>query len=351
MIFWMARIARHMRAELHAKLDGAIAAGPAAVFVVAMLAVGREGLETALFLWAARRPPADDGSRRWSARCSASPPPSLVGWAFYRGALQAQPARCSSPGPACSSSSSPAGVLAYGVHDLQEAGHPARASTTSPSTSPRRSRRRACSGPCSRASSTSRRPRRGSRPIAWVAYVVPTMFLFVRAGLGPPAARARRRRRRRRPSAPRPPDRLPRTHRRRQHPLQETRCPAAPPPVAARPRSPPRSSSLPARSPAASPTRPAPAASGRSTSSRPRPSASCPRPGRPPARSRSRSRTRATTSPSSTCSARTGCGSFRGRERRPGPHPRPRRAGRPGHVLHGVQARAWSATGSGPSSP
>ena len=52
MIFWMARMARLMRARAPAKLDGAINAGAGAVFVVAMLAVGREGLETALFLWA-----------------------------------------------------------------------------------------------------------------------------------------------------------------------------------------------------------------------------------------------------------------------------------------------------------
>ena len=41
-----------MKAELHQRLDGAIAAGAGAVFVMALLAVGREGLETALFLWA-----------------------------------------------------------------------------------------------------------------------------------------------------------------------------------------------------------------------------------------------------------------------------------------------------------
>src|SRR5690349_17894092 len=52
MIFWMAKMARTLRGELHAKLDQAINAGAKAVFVVALLAVGREGLETALFLWA-----------------------------------------------------------------------------------------------------------------------------------------------------------------------------------------------------------------------------------------------------------------------------------------------------------
>ena len=43
MIFWMARMARYMRAELHAKLDDAINGGAIAVFVVAILAVGPGG--------------------------------------------------------------------------------------------------------------------------------------------------------------------------------------------------------------------------------------------------------------------------------------------------------------------
>ena len=47
----MARMARFMKSELHAKLDDAINGGAVAVFVVAILAVGREGLETALYLW------------------------------------------------------------------------------------------------------------------------------------------------------------------------------------------------------------------------------------------------------------------------------------------------------------
>ena len=72
----MARTARFMRAELQSKLDGAIAAGAGAVFVVAMLAVGREGLETALFLWANAQTHPDDDRAAASAPCSASGPRS-----------------------------------------------------------------------------------------------------------------------------------------------------------------------------------------------------------------------------------------------------------------------------------
>ena len=76
MVFWMAGHARGLSGELQGKVDTAAEAGWASLAFVAFLAVGREGLETALFLWSAtqaatecrrlRRP------ARWSARCSAS---------------------------------------------------------------------------------------------------------------------------------------------------------------------------------------------------------------------------------------------------------------------------------------
>lgn len=51
MIFWMARQARHIKGELHAKIDVAVAAGGGAALAgIAFVAVLREGLETALFL-------------------------------------------------------------------------------------------------------------------------------------------------------------------------------------------------------------------------------------------------------------------------------------------------------------
>src|SRR4051812_22717246 len=53
MIFWMARAARGLGGELHGQIDRAADGGRWSLAVVAALAVGREGLETALFLWAA----------------------------------------------------------------------------------------------------------------------------------------------------------------------------------------------------------------------------------------------------------------------------------------------------------
>jgi high-affinity iron transporter len=48
MIFWMRRAARSMGGQLRARLDDAIKLGPLAVVVVAFLAVAREGVETAV---------------------------------------------------------------------------------------------------------------------------------------------------------------------------------------------------------------------------------------------------------------------------------------------------------------
>ena len=53
MIFWMAGAARSLSGELRSRIDDAAEAKPWSLVVVAMFAVGREELETALFIWAA----------------------------------------------------------------------------------------------------------------------------------------------------------------------------------------------------------------------------------------------------------------------------------------------------------
>jgi len=51
MVFWMKRTARGLRDELHGKVDAAIGAGRIAIAATAFIAVVREGLETALFVY------------------------------------------------------------------------------------------------------------------------------------------------------------------------------------------------------------------------------------------------------------------------------------------------------------
>jgi high-affinity iron transporter len=55
MIFWMAKHARGLRGELHGQLDRALSGSAAGLVILGVVAVGRESVETALFLWAAAK--------------------------------------------------------------------------------------------------------------------------------------------------------------------------------------------------------------------------------------------------------------------------------------------------------
>ena len=55
MIFWMRRTARTLSAHLRGEVTHALTIGAGALTVTAFLAVGREGLETTLFLWTAAK--------------------------------------------------------------------------------------------------------------------------------------------------------------------------------------------------------------------------------------------------------------------------------------------------------
>ncbi|CAN5350730.1 FTR1 family protein [soil metagenome] len=52
MIFWMAATARELRHNLESRMDVALAGAGWGIVVLAVLSVGREGIETALFVWA-----------------------------------------------------------------------------------------------------------------------------------------------------------------------------------------------------------------------------------------------------------------------------------------------------------
>jgi high-affinity iron transporter len=120
MIFWMRRASRGLRGELHGRMDKAIAVGGVALGVVAFVAVAREGLETALFLWTAVRATGTTGAPLLGAALGLATA-VVLGWLIYRGALRLNLATFFKwTGVALIVVA--AGVLAYGVHDLQEAG-------------------------------------------------------------------------------------------------------------------------------------------------------------------------------------------------------------------------------------
>ncbi|MFD7627691.1 iron uptake transporter permease EfeU [Streptomyces sp. NPDC059851] len=119
MVFWMKRTARYLRAQLHGRLDAALALGTGALVTTAFLAVGREGLETSLFVWRSVHA-AGEGSAPLIGVLLGLGTSVLLGWLFYRGALRINLSRFFTWTGAMLVVVA-AGVLAYGVHDLQEA--------------------------------------------------------------------------------------------------------------------------------------------------------------------------------------------------------------------------------------
>ncbi|GGK51740.1 iron transporter [Planomonospora parontospora subsp. parontospora] len=120
MIFWMRTAARRMSGELREKLGEALRLGPVAVVVVAFLAVAREGLETTLLWFAAVQ----------GATTTASPLIGItlglltsvaLGWGLYRSALRINLTTFFT-WTGLLLILVAAGILKYGVHDLQEAG-------------------------------------------------------------------------------------------------------------------------------------------------------------------------------------------------------------------------------------
>lgn len=123
MIFWMARSARYLSGELRGKIDRALVAGRGSLVVVAMLAVGREGLETALFIWAATQAAARDNASTTAPLVGAFLgllTAVALGWCVYKGALRLDLGKFFTWTGGLLILIA-AGVLAYGVHDLQEA--------------------------------------------------------------------------------------------------------------------------------------------------------------------------------------------------------------------------------------
>jgi high-affinity iron transporter len=123
MVFWMASAARGIAGELRGKIDVAAEAGRWSLLVVGALAVGREGLETALFLWAATNAISADGGgtvRPLLAAAAGIATAAVLAWLLYKGALKINLSRFFTWTGAFLVLVA-GGVLSYGVHDLQEA--------------------------------------------------------------------------------------------------------------------------------------------------------------------------------------------------------------------------------------
>ena len=124
MIFWMATASRTLASDLRKQVDAAADRPSWSLPLIAALAVGREGLETALFIWAATNASGAQGTPTGGPIVGALL--GLVvavglGYAMYAGAVRINLSKFFAVTGGFLIVIA-AGVLAYGVHDLQEAG-------------------------------------------------------------------------------------------------------------------------------------------------------------------------------------------------------------------------------------
>lgn len=122
MILWMRTAARSMSGQLKAGMETALQTGPVAVAVLAFFAVGREGLETAVFFFSSVQAAGDGGTGQpligFIVGILAA---VLLGLLMYRGAVRINLSRFFTITGVLLVFVA-AGILAYGMHDLQEAG-------------------------------------------------------------------------------------------------------------------------------------------------------------------------------------------------------------------------------------
>ena len=120
MVFWMASRAKGIKQHLHGEMDRALAASGVAVAAVAFAAVTREGVETALFLWAGIRSSGTTAAPVIGAILGLATA-VLLGVLVYRGAIRLNMARLFMwTGAALIVVAG--GVLRYAVHEYQELG-------------------------------------------------------------------------------------------------------------------------------------------------------------------------------------------------------------------------------------
>lgn len=178
MIFWMAKNARNLSTHLRGEVDKALLGKSVwALAIIAFVAVIREGLETALFLWTGANATGDNASAVWAAVAGLLVAAGL-GYLFYRGALRINLGKLFRWTGALLVVVA-AGVLTYGIHEFQEVGIlPGEdnvafdiSGTISPDS---------VAGTFMRGLLSIRPVMTWLEVVAWLAYLVPVMWLFLR---------------------------------------------------------------------------------------------------------------------------------------------------------------------------
>jgi high-affinity iron transporter len=193
MVFWMRRTARSMKGELEGRLHTALTTGSRALVVTAFVAVGREGLETAVFLWSAVQAAGHDAGSTTAPVIGGTlglVSAVVLGWLLYKRAVRINLAKfftVTGAGLVVVA----AGVLSYGVHDLWEAGVlkggvfdrvAFDVSATIPPTS--------WYGTLLKGVLNFRPDPHVAEVVVYLAYVIPVLYLFFRGSRPVPAAPA-----------------------------------------------------------------------------------------------------------------------------------------------------------------
>jgi high-affinity iron transporter len=120
MVFWMRRSARSLSGDIKEKVTGALGMGAGVLIVTSFLAVGREGLETSLFLWTTAQAAGESAGPATGAAIGLVLAAGLC-WGLYRRVLKINLTKFFTATGAVLVVVA-AGVLGYGLRDLQEGG-------------------------------------------------------------------------------------------------------------------------------------------------------------------------------------------------------------------------------------
>ncbi|WP_457945809.1 iron uptake transporter permease EfeU [Pseudarthrobacter sp. alpha12b] len=185
MVFWMARTARTLGSDLKSRVDRSAGGAGWGLAVVAAIAVGREGLETALFLWAAAKATGESTQPLFGALLGLAAAAGF-GYLLHRGVLKVNLSRFftwTGSGLIIIAG----GVLSYGIHDLQEArllpGLHSVAFDISGAVPPSSWYGTLLKGTLNFSPATT-----WLEAAAWLLYVVPVLFLYLRTNRKAPAA-------------------------------------------------------------------------------------------------------------------------------------------------------------------
>jgi len=187
MIFWMRRTAHSIKSDLHAKMDSAVDIGGVALALLAAVAVGREGLETAIFLWTNDQAASGAGHPAIGGLLGLAVA-VVLGYLIYKRAVHFNLSSFFKITGVLLVVVA-AGVLTYAIHEFQELGWlPGEDAIAY--TLPSWYDESAWYGTLLRGMFSFRASMSVLQVVAWFAYLVPTMILFFRPATVPAKVRA-----------------------------------------------------------------------------------------------------------------------------------------------------------------